>query len=69
LHHFRTWKQIPAEAEDDCRTNLVDLPMVQDVKVFNRDVTAEKPLEHILILVISPYGIFGSLIIANSLSW
>jgi hypothetical protein len=31
------------------------------VKVLNRDVTAEKPLDHILILVISPYGIYGYL--------
>jgi hypothetical protein len=57
LHHFRTRKQIPAEAEDECRTNLVAPPMVQDVKVLNRNVTAEHALDYILTLVISPYGI------------
>ncbi len=40
---------------------MVALAMVQDVKVFNRDVTAEKTLDHILILVISPYAIYGHL--------
>jgi hypothetical protein len=57
LHHLRAGKQIAAEPIYVCRTDPIPLPVVQHVKVGDRHISAEEPLDHILVLVFSPYGV------------
>lgn len=61
LHHLRTGKQISTESVDERRTDPIPLPVVQHVKVFKSDIATEKPLDHILVLVVPLYGVQGYL--------
>jgi hypothetical protein len=44
---------------DERRTDPIPLPVVQHVKVTNSDIASKKSLDHILVLVIPPYGVQG----------
>jgi hypothetical protein len=37
------------------------MPVMQDVEVFDRDIAVEEPLDDLLVLVVSPDGVNGSI--------